>query len=64
MESDRIDPDEARADIMTRDALLVCAYDTREKFLANRIEGALSLDQLQAIEDALPVNREIIFYCA
>ena len=64
MDIDRIDVRQARAHVTTGDALLVCAYDTLEKFLNNHLGGALSLQDLQALEDDLPRRREIIFYCA
>ena len=64
MDIERIDPSQARAHVTTGDALLVCAYDSQEKFLKNHLGGALSLPDLQALEDQLPRSREIIFYCA
>lgn len=64
MEIERIDPGQAREDMTTRDALLVCAYESQEKCRKNQLDGALSLQELQALEDKLPRNREIIFYCA
>ncbi len=64
MEIERIDPVQARAHMTTGNALLVCAYDSQEKFLHNQIAGALSLQELQAIENDIPRSREIIFYCA
>ena len=45
-------------------ALLVCAYDSDEKFAENRLEGAIPLSDFKARADALPKDREIIFYCA
>lgn len=64
MEIERIDPGQARVDVTRGDALLVCAYDSQEKCLKNHLDGALSLQDLQALEDQLPRSREIIFYCA
>ena len=63
MDIERISVRQARADI-SHDALLVNAYDTDEKFQNTYVGGALSLRELQAIENELPTNREIIFYCA
>ena len=45
-------------------ALLVCGYDTQEKFEQYHLEGAISLDQFESRAPSLPQNREIIFYCA
>jgi rhodanese-related sulfurtransferase len=64
MDIERIDPVQARAHVISGNALLVCAYDDQEKFRQNHLEGALSLQDLRAIEDELPRSREIIFYCA
>jgi len=64
MDIERIDARQARAHVIYGDALLVCAYDNQDKFLKNHLDGALSLEDLQALEDQLPRNREIIFYCA
>lgn len=64
MDIERIDARQARAHLTQGDALLVCAYDSQEKFLNNRLGGALSLEDLQTFEADLPRSREIIFYCA
>ena len=55
-------PDGVRID--SGAALLVCAYDTPEKFRRNHLQGALSLDQLRDREASLAKEQEIIFYCA
>lgn len=60
----RISPREARQKVQQGEALLVCAYDSREKFSQLHLEGALSLDTFRARLPELPKNREIIFYCA
>lgn len=64
MDIERIDPAQARAHVAQGDALLVCAYDSQEKCLNNHLGGALTLQDLQSLEDQLPRSREIIFYCA
>jgi rhodanese-related sulfurtransferase len=64
MEIERIDPVAARAHVAGGQALLVCAYEDPEKCRRNHLEGALTLQELHAIEDELPRDREIIFYCA
>ena len=62
---ERIDPqqpyDHMHADT---NALLVCTYDSEEKFQQNRIEGAIALDDFASQADAIPQDQEIIFYCA
>src|SRR4051812_46226710 len=63
--ADRISPQEARRHLQADpNALLVCAYDSDEKFRQNRLDGAISLADFQARERSLPKDREIIFYCA
>lgn len=60
----RIEPRDAKGRIDSGAALLVCAYDSPEKFSRNHLQGALALDQLQGRESALAKESEIIFYCA
>jgi hypothetical protein len=64
MAIERIEPEQARRDLVRRRALLVCAYEDPEKYRASYIAGALTLPQLRAIEDELDADRELIFYCA
>lgn len=53
----------ARNEIEHTDALLVCAYGSQEKFAANHLHGAISLEDLKAREPDLADERELIFYC-
>jgi rhodanese-related sulfurtransferase len=63
--ADRISAQEARRHLQAdSNALLVCAYDSDEKFRQNRLDGAISLADFQARERTLPKDREVIFYCA
>jgi uncharacterized protein (TIGR02284 family) len=62
---ERISPQEARRHLSADpNALFVCAYDSPEKFEQNHLEGAISFGEFKSRADALPRNREIIFYCA
>jgi rhodanese-related sulfurtransferase len=62
---DRIDPREARQHLAADpNALLVCAYDSREKFEQNHLEGAIPLGEFESRAESLPRDREVIFYCA
>jgi hypothetical protein len=62
---DRISPQDAVRDLRNNPGtLLVCAYDSDEKFHSNRLQAAISLASFRAMEDVLPTDREIIFYCA
>jgi rhodanese-related sulfurtransferase len=63
--AERIDAHEAHHHLESNpDTLLVCAYDSEEKFRQHHLEGAISLDELQSRLDSLPKDRELIFYCA
>jgi rhodanese-related sulfurtransferase len=62
---ERIDPQQAYAHLESdADTLLVCAYDSEEKFQQNHLDGAMSLEEFLSQADAIPKDREIIFYCA
>ena len=44
--------------------LLVCAYDSEQKFRDNHLDGAISLDAFQNQLGNVGKDREIVFYCA
>ncbi|MBE0584625.1 MAG: ArsR family transcriptional regulator [Desulfofustis sp.] len=44
-------------------ALLVCAYDSDEKFRTYQLEGAIPLSALTTRLDSVDKDQEIIFYC-
>ncbi len=60
----RISPQEAREKLRGGSALFVCAYDDEEKFKQLRLEGAISLKELESRLPSLPKSQELIFYCA
>ena len=60
---ERIDPRKAREHIERGDALLICAYDDDEKCRDVALEGSEPYSRLEAKEDDLADDREIIFYC-
>ena len=61
----RISPQQAHARLESdAKTLLVCAYDSAEKFEQNQLEGAISLGEFLSQIDIIPRDREIIFYCA
>ena len=60
---ERIGPEQAKRDLASG-ALLICAYDSDEKFRKNHLQGAVSLAELQSQENRLSKDRELIFYCA
>ncbi len=60
----RLTPAEVYRKTTSGEALLVCAYAEEEKFIQNRLEGAISFSEFQARRRSLPREQEIIFYCA
>ena len=60
----RIGPEEARERVRSGQALLVCAYENDAKCDRLRLEGAISLRELESAAPALPRDHELIFYCA
>jgi hypothetical protein len=64
MAARRIDPVEARRDVASGKALLVCAYEDEEKCRRYGVAGALSFTEWQAQAAASPRDREVVFYCA
>jgi rhodanese-related sulfurtransferase len=62
---ERISPQQAHQRLeFNNEAMLVCAYDSDEKFHENHLEGAISLAEFEAQVGSIPKDREIIFYCA
>ena len=62
---ERITPQEAKKHLNADPAaMLVCAYDSLDKFRQNHLEGATSLETFKTQAEAMSRNREIIFYCA
>jgi len=61
---ERISPEEAWRDVAGGRALLVCAYDDESKCQRLRLEGAITLHDLQRRLESVPKSQELIFYCA
>lgn len=64
MAVERIDSMTAHELVQSGKALLVCAYDSEEKFRGNQLEGAISFFELEARKSRIPKDKEIVFYCA
>jgi hypothetical protein len=45
-------------------AVLVCAYDSDDKFKNVQLEGAIPLSEFQARLGTLDKKQELVFYCA
>lgn len=65
----RISPEEAVKKVQPgqpgqQSSLLVCAYENEDKARAFRLEGAITLAELEARQETIPDYVELIFYCA
>lgn len=60
----RISATEIRTRVKSGDALLVCAYDSEEKFKAHHLEGAVSLAEFRTLLPTLAKDKELVFFCA
>jgi len=58
-----IEPRTAHERVQNDDALLVCAYDDREKCAKVEVGEAIALTELEQRKDDLDRTRELIFYC-
>jgi hypothetical protein len=59
----RINPEEARFKVQAGAALLVCAYDSEETCNQMRLEGTMTMGELDPRLARLDKDQEIIFYC-
>jgi hypothetical protein len=55
---------DAHQRVKNNSALLVCAYDSDDKFNNVHLEGAIALSEFQSKLEAIDRTQEIIFYCA
>jgi len=60
----RITPEETFQKLRAGKALLVCAYDSDERFRNLHLDGAISLAEFKEKLPSLPKDQEIVFYCA
>jgi hypothetical protein len=58
----RIPPEEASKKVLSKQAILVCAYEEEEKFRRMHLEGAISLNEFKNKAPSLSKEQEIIFY--
>lgn len=59
-----ISAEEAHERTVSGKALLVCAYGDEEACRKVQLEGSINLAQLESRLPTLPLEQEIIFYCA
>ena len=60
---ERVSVDRAREDVEAGRALLVCAYDDA-KCARIRLDGSITVRELEERASSLPKDQESIFYCA
>ncbi len=63
-EPEHIMPEEAHEKLKAGTALLICAYESDEKFKTMHLEGAIPLSSFQSKISSLTNDQELIFYCA
>lgn len=62
---DRLKPEELREKLDSGGStLFVCAYDEEDKAKAFRLEGAITLAELEKRKESFGPDQEIVFYCA
>lgn len=59
----RVAPSEIRDRVLSGKTLLICAYDSDEKYQAMRLEGGMSLADFKARLAGLAKDTELVFYC-
>ena len=59
----RIIPLDSRQKVIAGEALLVCAYESEDKFRQLQLEGAISFPTFKVMLPTLASDQEIIFYC-
>ena len=60
----RVKPQEAASSLKMGQALLVCAYDSEERFSMFHLDGAISFSEFESRLTSLSKDKELIFYCA
>ena len=60
----RISVEEVRRKTAAGQALLVCAYPDEVKCSRVKLEGSITVSDLQARLSSVPRDQEIIFFCA
>ena len=59
---DLIDAREAFEHVKNNAALLICAYESDEKFHKLHLEGAIPLSEFQSLSATVGKDQELIFY--
>lgn len=63
-EPKRISPQEVRQQMQAgSDLMLICAYESDEKYRENPLEGSIPYSEFQSRLDQIPKDRPLVFYC-
>lgn len=57
-----IEAHDALEHVKTNGALLICAYESDEKFHKLHLDGAIPLSEFQSLSDTMNKDKELIFY--
>ena len=57
-----IEAHEAFEHVKNNSALLICAYESDEKFHKLHLDGAIALSEFQSLSATLKKDKELIFY--
>lgn len=60
----RVSATEVWEGLQAGNTLLICAYDSDEKFLAYHLKGGISLSEFKTRLSGLNKDQELVFYCA
>ncbi|TAL18251.1 ArsR family transcriptional regulator [bacterium] len=63
-EIERIPVKEAYEKVNAKKALLICAYEDALDCAILRLEGSISIQEFRKKRSTLPLDTELIFYCA
>ncbi|MGI9537712.1 MAG: ArsR family transcriptional regulator [Desulfocapsaceae bacterium] len=57
-----IEAHDAFEHVKNNGALLICAYESDEKFHKLHLDGAIPLSEFQSLSDTMTKDKELIFY--
>ena len=60
----RISPADAREKVVSKEMLLVCAYEDGDQLRRVKLEGSITLSELRGRLSGLTKEQGLIFYCA
>lgn len=59
----RITPEETKRRMDSGQAILVCAYESDDKYESVKLDGSISLNEFKQHLPDMPQEQEIVFYC-